>query len=222
MSYNNIKSGDIVEISLKLDDGQYSKSYSSKVETVNNENTVLIQVPFSEGRLIKLPISDKYSMLFLTEDGMFRFDVSINSYTIIDGFRYISCTLLSSGRKIQRRQYFRYDYSIDFKLYQYINNKLAPEKLFDAKLIDIGGGGIKFYSNDQFAIDDYIQSILILNKEFVILDAKILSVVPIDRTKGNFKYQFRAQFVNADSAEREKIIQFIFNEQRKKLRRSEQ
>lgn len=220
MLYNNINTGDTVEISLKLEEGKSSKTYSTKVETINGKDEILLHVPYSQGQLIKLPLSNKYTMLFITKNGMFRFDASISGYTTIDNFRYIICSLLSDGRKIQRRQYFRYNYDTDFKLYQYINNKLAREKLLEGRLINIGGGGIKFCSNTSLEINDTIQTVLVLNNEFIIVDTKILSIIPAANNTSSFAYQYRAEFVNMEDANREKIIQFIFNEQRKKLKKS--
>lgn len=222
MLYDNINTGDNVEISLKLENGKSSKSYISKVETVVSKDEILIQVPYSKGQLIKLPISDRYSMLFSTKNGMFRFDTAITGYTSIENFRYISCSLLSEGRKVQRRQYFRYNCDLDFKLYKYINERLAREKLLEGRLVDIGGGGIKFYSNTDIDVEDTIQTVLVLNNEFVIVDTKILAKFNIDPEKGNYRYQYRAEFKDISEADREKIIQFIFNEQRRNLRRGSQ
>lgn len=221
MSYKNIKTGDTVEISLKLESGKSSKSYTTKTEIVNSEKEILIHVPSAAGQLVKLPLSDRYSMLFITDTGMYRFSAAINGYTAIDGFRYMSCSLISEGQKVQRRQYFRHSYSVDFNMYKYLDDKLVRDEIFECRLIDISGGGIKFYSNKILDRNDKINVMIDLKHDSINLDARIIASMRLEGDKNLlYRYQYRTSFVNIEDTIREKIIQFVFNEQRNKLKRS--
>ncbi len=88
-------------------------------------------------------------------------------------------------------------------------------------IVDISGGGIRFVSNYAYepesliyckynlAIEDSV-------KEYTLV-AKILRVRELENKPGTFEH--RAQYINIDTVDREEIIRFIFEEDRKNRRR---
>ncbi|MFV0504046.1 MAG: flagellar brake protein [Lachnospirales bacterium] len=218
MLYKKIKPGNMVEIALKLDDDNSSKVYVTKVENVESEEEVYVNVPFSMGQLVKLPISENYTMLFIdASKSMHRFDAAIREYADIDGFKYMKVALLSEGKRVQRREYYRYAVEMDLKFYAYVGDKIQRDAMYEGQMIDLGGGGVKFVSDNELMERDLIQIVIILNGEFIISDAIILSV---EKSKNvNFKYEYRVKFDGIVDVEREKIVKFVFTEQRKEMKR---
>lgn len=108
-------------------------------------------------------------------------------------------------KKIQRRQFFRLPCSLNGKI-----TNLENQKSYNIKLIDISGNGCSFVSNELF--DTNIKYEL----EVSIDDLKIKSngqIIRINKTKVNNMYGFK--FENIQKSDQEKIIKYIFSQQRK-------
>ncbi|MDE6419627.1 MAG: PilZ domain-containing protein, partial [Lachnospiraceae bacterium] len=90
-------------------------------------------------------------------------------------------------------------------------------------IVDISGGGLRFVANQKYdevslIYCKYYLTVNGMNKEYNLV-GKILHVSEIEKQKGNFEH--RVQYINIDSAEREEIIRYIFEEERKNLRRDQ-
>ncbi len=221
MDVSKINIGNKVEISLQLDGNKSSKTYISKVESADDPTEVFLQIPSSLGQLVKLPLSDNYSMLFFTKDGMYRFRAAIVGYKTIDKFKYLVVSLLSGGEKVQRRAYFRYNCDIEMQFYKYDeNNNIIRDNLCEGTMLDLGGGGARFLSNEEMEVKDNIQCVIVLMDEFLFANAVIL--YKDKQYESKFKYQYRVKFTEIMDLERDKIIQYVFNEQRKRISRARQ
>ncbi len=88
-------------------------------------------------------------------------------------------------------------------------------------IVDISGGGLRFMSNQRYEPESLIYCTYHLlvggkNKEYEIV-GKILSVKELENKKGTFEH--RVQYVNLDVDDREEIIKYIFEEERKNRHR---
>lgn len=222
MLIDNIKIGDRIEINL-LRDNRLGKVYISQVEEILSENEVLIHVPISYGQLVKLSLREKYSMLFFTEKGMVRFDSEIISYTKENEFNFMQVRLISEGERIQRREFFRFSCLLPMKFAkidgEIDENIITNKPIVDGIIKDLGGGGIRFVSNESIEEGKKIKSIIMLGDECLVVLGKVLHKQFFP--KSNFKYQYRIEFFGMQEAEQEKVIQYIFNEQRKTMRKIE-
>jgi len=220
VSYNNIKIGDRLEITLLRD--KMGKSYVSQVEEVLGEDEVVVHVPISYGQLVKLSSREKYNMLFFTEKGMVEFDAEITEYTKESEFNFMHIKLLSEGRRIQRREFFRFTCLLPLKFAKitdsYHDEQLEQVVLYDGIIKDLGGGGIRFVSNESVDEKGRMKCVFMLGDECLVVIGKVLhkQFYP----KSNYKYQYRIEFVGISLPEQEKIVQYIFNEQRKIIQKS--
>ena len=89
-------------------------------------------------------------------------------------------------------------------------------------IVDISGGGAKFISDRQFERESKILFVFSLNlngkqTEFSVIGKIILS----DQIEGrNGEYKNHVQFVNIKDRDREGIIRYIFEEERKIRRKA--
>jgi c-di-GMP-binding flagellar brake protein YcgR len=97
-------------------------------------------------------------------------------------------------------------------------NIVAANCKYSGILKDLGGGGIRFVSNDD--IEERVDICCVINLEGEV-------ILPVGRVlhkqyfpKSNYIYQYRVQFYVLPQYEQEKIIQYIFNEQRKIIRKT--
>lgn len=218
---SNIKIGDRLEISL-LKDRKVGKVHVSQVEEVLPNNSLLLHVPISYGQLVKLSTKERYNMLFFTDKGMINFEAEITGFKKDGEFNYMIVNVLSEGERMQRREFFRFSALIPIKFAPISENakgnSVEEDALFDGIVKDLGGGGLRFVTNENFGEKAKIKCILMLGDRCLIAVGKVLHRQCFP--KANYKFQYRVEFVNISQSDQEEIIQYIFNEQRKIIQRT--
>jgi len=223
--FNAIKIGDRLEITL-FRERAFGKSHVSQVEDIYTNNELLIHMPIAYGQLVKLSTTEAYSMLFFTEKGMIDFRGEIIGYKKDKEFNFMIVRLVSGGERLQRREYFRYTCLLPLKFGVVAPNKPAPEDgaeadpepLSDGIIKDLGGGGVRFVTNESVDEKATLQCVIMLGDQCVMLVGKILHKQFFP--KSNYKFQYRIEFENTTFNEQEQIIQFIFKEQRKEAQKT--
>lgn len=220
MFLEQISIGSRVEISLEKN-GETVKTYTSLVEDIYGNNKVLIYMPISYGKLVKLPVNEIYTFVFITDKRMFKYNGKITKYININKFNFMIIELLSEGEKIQRREFFRFNCMLPLKF-----QKLEQEETIDSDkdttllkgiIKDIGGGGIRFLSDESLKEGDKIKCLIKLKDDYIIVLGKLLYKEKFPRSV--YVYQYRIKFINIKQEDQEKIIRFIFEEQRRLARK---
>ncbi len=218
MLLEHLKIGDRVEMTL-LKDKSINKVFISQVEEIIDESHLILHTPITYGKLVKLPTDLGYSCLFLTGKCMLRYDTMILEYFKKDGFHLMRVQLTSDGEKIQRRDFFRFECLLPIKfalINDDVEEEVAPD-MHEGIIKDVGGGGLRFVTNVEMPESGEIKCLIMLNSEYLLMVAKILSRQYFP--KSSYKYQYRCIFIGVLPSEQEKIVRYIFNEQRKNLRR---
>ena len=210
-----IQLGDKVELVTELSlTGQQDKYYS-KVQEVAGENQIVITAPLESGRIVPLEMNRKYGMCVYTNKGLYRCEVVVSKRSKNDKLYLITLDILTTLQKYQRRQFYRMDCMLNF---HYKDD--AEDSWQEGLILDISGGGIRFTSkskleNDKGLINHLRLDMGQLDKETeLFLSGMIIESSPteLDPTV----YENRVEFDQIDSYEREIIIKFIFEEQRKR------
>ncbi len=214
--FENVKVGNKIEISYKQDFLQ-QKTFLSQVEKVLENKQVIAQVPMLYGKVSKLPTTEEYTMLFISDTGVYVFEAEIVNYFYLSGYEMMLIKLISEGQKKQRRDFFRFSCLLPMKFSVIDVPEMDPTVKHDGFIKDIGGGGMKYVSNADIPESCTIKVLVILSNNYVILSGKLLQkqVLP----SGSQRFQYRLSFASIASEDREKIIHFIYNEQRRVLLR---
>ncbi len=215
MSLDNIKTGNRVEISLNNDS---KVRYTSLVEENYNDGKLLLYIPMMYGKIIKLPIDEEYSFTFITETGVFKYNTVIKEYVYLDDFNFMVVEVKSEIEKVQRREFFRFDCVLPLKFIRFSEDENQKEDCFlEGTIKDLGEGGLRFLSNENIEVGEKIKFFITLNYENAIVKGDILHKQ--EYPKSNFKYQYRAKFFGLNESEKDKILKYIFFEQRFKARK---
>ena len=208
MLISGAKAGDRAEIypSKEKLSGRF---YVSQVEALIPDSGVLLRAPVSYGQTVKLPASEEYSVIFFTDKGMFSYEARIAGFS--GGFMRLSLT--SAGERVQRRGFFRFNCLLPLK-FQIKGGE--PKAYLDGVIKDIGGGGFKCVANAEMDERLEIKAVIMLRDELLRLNAKILHRLRLP--EADFKYQYRAEFLGITQEEQDKIIRYIFNEERNQTR----
>jgi c-di-GMP-binding flagellar brake protein YcgR len=138
------------------------------------------------------------------------------------------CELTSNLRKFQRREFYRLSCALnmesrpleqeEIETFERDHTLLSPGlPLQRSIVVDISGGGLRFVSNYSYEPDMMLQCKYSLSVDGQFKDydlvGKVLDVHESPNRAGVFEH--RVQYVDIDTEDREEIIRFIFEEERK-------
>lgn len=221
-----------VERTKYIDNTETKKVYQTKVYDILSDDRLEIYMPMDKTKLVLLPVNAEYDLYFYTQAGLYQcFATVIDRYKADNQF-ILLLELTSNLRKFQRREYYRLSCALEMnsrplekeeiEAIEQKNNYIVPGlPLKRSVIVDISGGGIRFVGSYAYETDSlvYCKYNLVIDgnsKEYTLV-AKILMVRKLEDRDG--LYEHRAQYINIDTAEREEIIRFIFEEERKNRKR---
>jgi c-di-GMP-binding flagellar brake protein YcgR len=211
MLAENIKTGTRVEITPKRRLPN-EKPHLSMVETVVNDKKVMIHAPAFRGEPIRLPKNENYVLRFLTENAVFRFDALLQEYVNVDGFEVILFQISGEGDKIQRRGLFRFTCAIPVT-FTVVSENGDQSETQEGMIRDLSGGGMKMLSRLNMQEKSLIRVMLQLEDDYIMAFGEVLA--KSDVPDSIYEFQYGVKFAVMPEADQEKIIRFLYNEQRK-------
>ena len=221
---------------LREDDDSTRKVYGSQLVDILSDDKIEISMPMEKTKLILLPVGGEYDLYFFTSNGLYQCYARVIERYKNNKMFLVRLELTSNLRKYQRREYYRFSCALEMnsrplekeevqaieKNSDLLNSGLlVPELPLQRSVIaDISGGGLRFVAEYAYDVDSLILCKYNLWKEVeakeYTLCGKVLSVKEIENRPGFFEH--RVQYVNMDKGNREEIIKYIFNEERKTIK----
>ena len=216
---DSIKIGDRVEIQ-QLIENDRPKKHISQVENILTGDRVVLHVPISYGQLVELSKEVLYRFVFFTEKGISRFSGHIEDRKEEDGFALIIVKISGEGEKFQRRDFFRMDCVLPMKFSLIEKESMdTPDnaEICQGIVKDVSGGGLSFLANESLEEKDIVKLVIKMDDDILVAIGEILHKQYLP--KSNYKYQYRSGFIGIRANEQEKIIQFIFERQKRDIRK---
>ena len=201
---------------------QNKKVYVSKIYDILETNLLQIAMPIYDGKMVPLSVGSTYSACFFTDKGLFECNVVVSSRYKSGHLFFLEVNLLNSLTKVQRREFFRLDCSINGKI-RIMTDEEYETGVYDestswedVKIVDISGGGVKLFQHSFFEPNEMIilKFDLPIEGETVGMElvGRILRSIPFQgRTD---IYDERIEFININQENRDKIVKYIFECQR--------
>ena len=208
------------------------KTYKSQVFDIELEDRIKVAMPMEQGRVILLPVDEELNLCFYTPSGLFQCLGRVADRYKSNNIFVLVMDLTTDIRRYQRREYYRLNCVLSMKSTMINQSDVASysEKVqfidtdltFDnGTMVDISGGGARFISNVKYPKDSNILFTfdLFVNDKLTSykLLGKVLLSQEIHGREG--EYEHRIMFVNIMNDDRESIIKYIFEEERKIRRR---
>lgn len=221
--------------------------YSSQILDFDGVRTAKIATPILEGRVVPLEVGDQYQMCFFTKKGLYQCLGRVEKRYVVDRIHIIEMLLLTEMKKFQRREFFRLDCMLGIE-YREISefehkirrilesDKMASEEnkehLKEAlkrvekewkkgDLLDISGGGLRFHCENALEKKQIVEVRIPL-----LLDGGtewcdfLVTVLGCSQMQGSYhNYDIRGRFVDIQREMQEKIVQFVFEEQRRRMKK---
>ena len=209
------------------------KTFKSSVVDFLSEKNLEISMPTFDGKLVLFREGIRCEMVFYTKAGLFNCRCIVRNRYKTDNLYLLDVELLSRPTKFQRREFFRIECSIDMNYYELtketaelestaeiiseLNDNSEIEIPKKAVILDISGGGIRFCCDQKIEPGKYV--LIVTKLENSVVQNKFVLVVQIidsyGATNDSEKYINRGKFIFKDLKDREKIVRFVFEEERK-------
>ena len=228
-----ISPGDKLElkstVSVVLPDGTEGvKTYRTSVYDILDDGRLELVMPMEKSKLVLLPVDGEYDVCFFAHGGMYRADVRIIGRRKINGIYVLVVEMISNLHKFQRREYYRFNCVVDMKAREMtgeesdafargLAHQVSEKDMARGVIVDISGGGTRFVSRQKFHENSIILMrfnlpIMEIDRPFLLAARVIHSGEIENRTN---EYENRVKFEFIDTATREEIIKYIFDEERK-------
>lgn len=227
-----VKPGNVIEIidkDLDNPEERSAKTLRTRIFDIVSDDVIKVTIPTVQGKLQLIETDGEYDVYFYTSNGLYQCTCTVKDRYRSNAIPIMELELQSNLRRYQRREYYRLNCMLEMKCHafdeeetdEYIKtgNYSTATGLRgpNAVMVDISGGGARFVSVDSYEVGALILFRFSLkqatgNKEYSIVGRVVYSEV-MENMGG--KYENRAQFVDIENTERESIIKYIFEEERR-------
>lgn len=234
-----VELGSKVDIRVKkrnYDDETYEMQvYPSQVYDILSEERIEVTMPMDKTKIVLLPIGGEYDLLFYTGNTIYQCRAKIVDREKRNNTYLLIMDLISNLRRDQRREYYRFSCALEMDSRELVDEEItALERsgvseefvvprlpLKRSVIVDISGGGLRFIADYHYDEDSIVLCKYRLDtdegpKTYEML-GKVLSVANIENRQG--MYEHRVQYIKINKEVREEIIRFIFEEERKNLKK---
>lgn len=235
---------ELMKLNTRDDKPLESHTYLSKLLDFIDCDKAKIAMPIEKGRIIPLTVGDKYIICFYSDKGLYQCKALITARYKEKNIYILEIQFLSDLEKYQRRQFYRLECNLYIKYHiiteaevilsnQLIKNdflnetdeQICSEALsacqnvwYEGIITDISGGGARFISDTQIdTTNPILLDIKLHDNKSHIIQVKVISSNKM-ANRPNF-FEHRVQFNDIASEEREAIIKFVFEEERRQRKR---
>ncbi|MBP5608864.1 MAG: flagellar brake domain-containing protein [Lachnospiraceae bacterium] len=228
--YDIVRPGDRVDIEAtvaddKSDDRRY---YITKVYDVGETGEVEVIMPMEKTRIVVLSVGAVYDMYFYAGKGIYACSAEVVSRRNENGVAVAVMALNTELRRHQRREYFRYDCVIGMNaralsdeettFYEKYGKLMNDQQPMDkGVIVDLSGGGMRFVCAQDYKQGGLVHCRFMLNirNKMNTYDEVVRILFADELANNQTSREYRGQFMKMESGEREEIIRFIFEEERK-------
>ncbi|MCI7087733.1 MAG: flagellar brake protein [Lachnobacterium sp.] len=243
MNFSNIIiPGDKIDIRLlhqmnaEDNGGQKAKVYKSNVCEFISDQEMEILMPIQGSRMVLLQIGAECQFVFYTRRGLYSCDAIVRERYRKDNLYLLRILFRTEPKRFQRREFFRIDYITEMQLLEITEEVAAlktTELLFmesqdikyidhkkKAMICDISGGGVRFTGDTPLEPGQFVLLTFRLVNENTDECFYLVSQIVAIQKEDSDRYSCRAKFIFKDLKDREKIVRFVFEEERR-IRRKE-
>lgn len=192
----------------------------SQFEAVAPDNTLEILSPIHEGRIFPVHRQSRMDVIFEKNGDLFKFSAVALERKIVGNLHMLRIKPVTEEEQIQRRYFFRFNCILDLQ-YRYFDYMFTPPENrgdFEKGITrDISGGGLCLGSRVKPEYGWLVEGVLTANQKIPFI-GRVVRVINV-QDKGKFNYDVGVEFVEITNMDRERIIGFIFDEQRKLLKK---
>lgn len=214
---------------------EFNAVFHSKVQDMFPNGDLEVDMPTVNGKLILLHNGIRYRLICYSDKATYVAKVKVVDRYKSNNMFLLRLRIITQFEKFQRREYFRCECTLDVKYLTITEEDIKkmeeakavdkngvylpePTKLYmDGVALDISGGGIRFTSRQKLPEEGLVEVLFNLKMddsahEFAVI-GKVLS--SSEMKSNSHRFENRVQFTHIKNEERETIIRYIFEQERK-------
>lgn len=212
---SNLNIGDrlqVIPLGRKTDN-----EYISQLAEIVDDEFLYIFIPLYKNNFVYFRNSEILRIIAPKKDAVYSFDAEILEKDY-DKVPIIKLKRITNLVKIQRRGYYRLKITKLIKIRKCNMEDEENNSQHEGILVDISGGGALFFSKFQMEPKDIIEVDLNIDDKNSITLYGMIKRKHYDINK-SFLYEYGIEFQSLKTSVRDILIRFIFDEQRKLLKR---
>lgn len=192
----------------------------SQFECILPDDTMEILSPILEGRIYPVRRETRMDVIYQKDGEVYKFAAEAIDRRLEGNIHLLKIKPLSEEERIQRRYFYRFSCIRDIE-YRVFADKDASEEergAFRRGITkDISGGGICLCTDIKPEIGWYVEGRLHLKRNIPFI-GRVVRLIDA-RDDSRFDYEVGIEFDDITNMNRERIIGYIFDEQRKLLKK---
>nr|MBP3598259.1 flagellar brake protein [Eubacterium sp.] len=221
-------------------------TYTSQLLEYDGLRTAKISMPISGGKIIPLEVNDEYALCFFSSSALYRCRARVIERRREENVYVLMMEFMSLPKKYQRRQFYRLDCTLSVR-YRVISDEEKTLRDFlatnqfedpaleeayekkldefsrdwqDALMTDISGGGVRFQCQQIVEPGVFVEIAIPLTFDAKNIPFKgIAKVVSRVDLPGENISEERCEFEDISKQDRELIVKYVFEEQKRRLRK---
>lgn len=216
---------DQLVIGLKLElveykDGGASNTFVSQYEG-SEGNALLVATPIFEGRLYPIGMGTKLTVYYLYKDNLYKFAAKVIGRENRHNISVLKLEPLSDIEKVQRREFYRFDcmLPVNYRVVSSLKDENRGEYI-STITADLSGGGLCIKLKESIEKESLVECQLFLKQNTAIhFIGRVVRLTKYNGKKGDYTHEVGVLFEKIDSRDRERIISFIFEQERKLIKK---
>ncbi|MBM7581401.1 c-di-GMP-binding flagellar brake protein YcgR [Caldicoprobacter guelmensis] len=191
------------------------KACFSMIQDVPQDDELWITMPMLKGEPVVLSIGQRVRINFFRERGKFYFDAEVIDRERTDTVHLIRLKQVSPIHRLQRRNFYRLKINlpVGFQVIKEGSDQ-GEVNYLKAYTADISGGGMRLLTDEKLEPGQQLKCRIPLGeKDFLELKGLVVRVVPC--VERNYKFEVGVKFVDILEVEQDRLIGFIFQQQRR-------
>ncbi len=213
--------GDKLEIELYNSNGErVSPLLVSQFEGTLPDGSMEILAPIKGGRIFPVYRGVNMGVIYEKSGELYKFIGEAVERRISGNVFLLRIMPKSGAEHMQRRFFFRFNCILDvrYRLFEKKDTNNADKGDYKKAITkDISGGGLCILTNEEPVYEWYLDGIIDIGNGVRFI-GKVVRVINV-HDKGKFNYEAGIEFIDISDLEREKVISFIFDSQRKMLKK---
>lgn len=202
-------------------EGKIDIEFISQTEGIIDENILRISAPIFEARIYPIRINSHIeAYLFYKSNQVYKISGYVENRLIVDDIALLDLRVTEKIHKIQRRQFYRFGCSVPviFMVQELEALEEASKEIY-GHTIDLSGGGLSALTGEPLIINNELKGKLELEGgNFIDFNGKVIRCIK-KIVNDELKYISSISFTDIDYKKRERIVGFIFNQQRLLLKK---
>lgn len=227
MELSQVKVGTRLELEILDEDGlRAAPIMLSKFEGAEDESHAVVAAPIFQGNIYAVSLDAELDVYFVYKRGIssnrFKFRAKVKDRISIGNLQFLKLELLEKISPAQRRNYFRLEYFTEVE-YRVVNS-LDPQSNVDIPFkrtltSNLSGGGIGIMLEEKIDLGSLVECIIKTDESKEVRFFGCVKRFEEKDIKGRLKYIIGIAYIKINDDDKEAVIKFIFNEQRKMRRR---